>query len=143
VRKDGVADTTFSNRYRRCLKKAGVLYRKPEKTRHMGAALSLPATEAVPADTEISLDDSSAAIRGQAAKMATVYQAFFCFENSAREFVGQRRLENHGDDWWERGTTAAIRKKVGDRQRKEAANRSTRHEARARSPMPTSVTCRS
>jgi len=82
-----------------------------------------PATEAAPVDDEISLDDFSVAIRVQAVKMATIYQAFFCFENSVRELVEQRLSENLGDGWWEQGTTAPIRKKVSDRKAKEAANR--------------------
>jgi hypothetical protein len=88
----------------------------------LGAALA-PATEAPAADDEISLDDFSAAIRIQAVKMATLYQAFFCFENSARELVEQRLSENLGSTWWAVGTTAPIRKKVADRKSKEAANR--------------------
>jgi Swt1-like HEPN len=82
-----------------------------------------PATEAAPVDDEISLDDFSVAIRVQAVKMATIYQAFFCFENSVRELVEQRLSENLGDGWWDQGTTAPIRKKVSDRKAKEAANR--------------------
>lgn len=82
-----------------------------------------PVTEAAPVDDEISLDDFSVAIRMQAVKMATIYQAFFCFENSVRELVEQRLSENLGDGWWDQGTTAPIRKKVSDRKAKEVANR--------------------
>jgi hypothetical protein len=89
----------------------------------LGANLGLPATEPAPPDDEISLDDFSMSIRMQAVKMAALYQAFFCFENSVRELVEQRLAENLGEDWWIQGTTAPIRKKVEDRKAKEAANR--------------------
>ncbi len=89
----------------------------------LGASVGLPATEAAPLDEEISLDDFSVAIRMQAIKMATLYQAFFCFENSVRELVEQRLAENLGADWWAKGTTAGIREKVEKRRGKEAANR--------------------
>lgn len=89
----------------------------------LGAEVALPSTEAAPADDEISLDDFSVAIRIQAVKMATVYQAFFCFENSVRELVEARLQENLGDDWWTTGTTAAIRTRVTARRKTEATNR--------------------
>lgn len=89
----------------------------------LGAEVALPSTEAAPPEDEISLDDFSVAIRMQAVKMATVYQAFFCFENSVRELVEARLHENLGDDWWTTGTTTAIRTRVTDRKKKEATNR--------------------
>ncbi len=89
----------------------------------LGVAATLPPTEGAPPEEEISLDDFSVAIRVQAVKMAAVYQAFFCFENSARELVEQRLKENLGSDWWESGTNSAIRKRVADRRKKEEANR--------------------
>ena len=89
----------------------------------VGAELALPSTEAAVADDEISLDDFSVAIRMQAVKMATVYQAFFCFENSVRELVEARLTENLGADWWEKGTTTQIRTRVNGRKVKEQANR--------------------
>ena len=100
-----------------------LLHASFEELEAMGAQLALPATEAAAPDDEISLDDFSVAIRVQAVKMATVYQAFFCFENSVRELVEQRLTENLGVDWWQQGTTSAIREKVKRRQEKEAANR--------------------
>jgi len=71
----------------------------------------------------ISLDDFSAPIRLQAVKMAAVYQAFFCFENSVRELVEARLKESLGSDWWQKGTTTEIRRRVEGRKNKEQANR--------------------
>jgi len=72
---------------------------------------------------DISLEDFSAAIRLQAVKMASVYQAFFCFENSVRELVEARLKEQLGADWWQKGTTVPIRNRVDGRKTKEQANR--------------------
>jgi hypothetical protein len=74
-------------------------------------------------DDAILLEDFSAAIRFQALKMGAVYQAFFCFENTVRELVEDRLAERLGSDWWTKGTTTTIRKKVTDRRDKEQANR--------------------
>jgi Swt1-like HEPN len=74
-------------------------------------------------DGDISLEDFSAAIRLQAVKMAAVYQAFFCFENSVRELVEERLKEQMGTDWWQKGTTVPIRNRVDGRKTKERSNR--------------------
>lgn len=74
-------------------------------------------------DDAISLDDFSAPIRLQAVKMSAVYQAFFCFENSVRELVEARLKEHLGREWWEKGTTTDIRRRVDGRKKKEQANR--------------------
>lgn len=89
----------------------------------LGASFAPSAAEDPLAQDEIGLDDFSAAIRLQAVKMASVYQAFFVFENSVRELVEARLKEQMGTDWWTKGTNSAIRKKVADRKKKEQANR--------------------
>jgi Swt1-like HEPN len=82
---------------------------------------------------EVSLEDFTPSIRVQAVKMAALYEAFFCFENSVRELVEQRLKENIGTDWWNQGSTSAIRERVVKRQAKESANRW--HTARGESPI--------
>jgi hypothetical protein len=89
----------------------------------LGAAFAPTVAAAEAPDDAIGLDDFSAAIRSRAVKMASVYQAFFCFESSVRELVEQRLKERMGSDWWTNGTTTAIRRKVEDRKNKEQANR--------------------
>ena len=100
-----------------------LLHASFEDAEAFGATLALPTTEAPPTDEEISLDDFSVSIRTQAIKMATVYQAFFCFENSVRELVEARLKEQMGADWWQKGTTMPIRNRVEGRKTKEQANR--------------------
>ena len=68
-------------------------------------------------------EDFSTPIRTQAVKMGALYQAFFCFENAVREFVADRLNESLGADWWQKGTTSAIRQRVEQRRRKEQENR--------------------
>jgi hypothetical protein len=74
-------------------------------------------------DGSIALEDFSASIRIQALKMSSVYQAFFCFENSVRELVEDRLSESLGKDWWVLATSVELRRKVEDRKKKETANR--------------------
>jgi hypothetical protein len=85
--------------------------------------VEVPANEGSRRDQDVSLEDFSQPIRLQAIKMAGLYQAFFCFENSVRELVEQRLRENLGADWWTKGTTSVIRKKVEDRRSAEQSNR--------------------
>lgn len=89
----------------------------------LGASFAPSATADSTAEDEIGLEDFSAAIRMQAVKMAAVYQAFFCFENSVRELVEARLKEQMGADWWTKGTTSQIRTRVDARKKKEQANR--------------------
>ena len=71
----------------------------------------------------ISLDDFSAPIRLQAVKMAAVYQAFFCFENSVRELVEARLRESLGNDWWKKSTlrTSGVELTVAGRRSRRTA----------------------
>ena len=95
-----------------------------EELEALGVRLENPSGEALRrSDDEIPLEDFSASIRTQAVKMASVYQAFFCFENAVRELVANRLAESLGKDWWAQGLTASIRKKVSERKRKEESNR--------------------
>jgi hypothetical protein len=89
----------------------------------LGVSFAPASPEQAPAEDDIGLGDFSAPIRMQAVKMSAVYQAFFCFENSVRELVEARLKEQMGADWWTKGTTSQIRKRVDDRKKKEQANR--------------------
>lgn len=63
-----------------------------------------------------SLDDSLVA---KAKKMATVYIAIAAFENTVREFVSKRLLDEKGEKWWETCVSDTIRKKSEGRQEEE------------------------
>jgi hypothetical protein len=55
----------------------------------------------------------------RAKRMATVYIAIAAFENTVREFVSKRLLEEKGADWWTTSVSEAIRKKVEARMEQE------------------------
>jgi hypothetical protein len=48
-------------------------------------------------------------------KMAVVYTAICAFENSVRDFISKKLLEEKGENWWELCVKAEIRKKAEDR----------------------------
>lgn len=56
-------------------------------------------------------------------KMALVYIAICSFENSVREFVSKKLLEEKGKNWWETSANSEIRKKVKDRSKSESGIR--------------------
>lgn len=51
------------------------------------------------------------------------FLAFFCLENAARELINERMAQQHGPNWWEEKTSAALRQKVEARREKEGDNR--------------------
>jgi hypothetical protein len=52
-------------------------------------------------------------------KMAVVYTAICAFENSVRDFISKKLLEENGENWWELCVKAEIRKKAEDRKNAE------------------------
>jgi hypothetical protein len=54
-----------------------------------------------------------------AKEMAVVYTAISAFENSAREFIQKRLLEEVGDDWWEKSVPQGRRQKAESRREEE------------------------
>lgn len=52
-------------------------------------------------------------------KMAVVYTAICAFENSIREFISKKLLEEKGENWWELCVKSEIRKKAEDRKKSE------------------------
>lgn len=55
----------------------------------------------------------------RAREMAVVYAAIAAFENSAREFIEHRLLEEVGDDWWNKSVPQARRQKAESRREEE------------------------
>ncbi len=72
---------------------------------------------------ELSFAEFSAPIRDGAERMSRIYVAFFCFENSAREFLAQRLRDAHGDAWWDTKVPPNIRSKVDNRKKEEQRNK--------------------
>jgi hypothetical protein len=92
------------------LEHTGVYIREAHK-RH-GRALS-----------ELSFAEFSQPIQDGAEKMSRLYVAFFCFENSAREFIAQRMRDAHGPTWWDTKVPTNIRSKVDNRKKEETRNK--------------------
>lgn len=65
------------------------------------------------------LDSLDEALVEKATHMALVYVAIAAFENSVREFVKKKLMENYGDVWWEKCVSADIQKKARGRKEKE------------------------
>jgi len=68
-----------------------------------------------------------------ARRMATVYTAIAAFENSVREFVTKRLIEEHGENWWEQAVSDRIRSKAEIRRQEE--NKIRWHTPRGDSPI--------
>jgi len=58
-----------------------------------------------------------------ARKMASVFTAFFCLENSARDLIAERLLARKGTDWWNTSVPAKINTAVERLKEKESRNR--------------------
>lgn len=54
-----------------------------------------------------------------ARRMAAVYTAIAAFENSLRELIKDKLLEEIGEDWWERGVSEKIRRNAQIRYNEE------------------------
>ena len=52
-------------------------------------------------------------------KMAVVYTAICAFENSVREFISKKLLEEKGENWWELTVKPEIRQKAESRKQAE------------------------
>ena len=68
-----------------------------------------------------------------AQEMAVVYAAIAAFENSAREFIEKRLIEEVGEDWWEKCVPERRRSKAESRRDEE--NRVRWHAKRGDSPL--------
>ncbi len=88
---------------------------KTERLAHVGLTSNVDAEIArrLPID---SLDESFVS---RAKRMATVYIAIAAFENTVREFVSKRLLEEKKENWWETSVPEGIRKKAESRKEEE------------------------
>lgn len=59
----------------------------------------------------------------QAQKMASVYEVFFCLENSVRELIQQRLLERTDADWWEKCVPDKIKRAAEKIKEREDKNK--------------------
>lgn len=62
-------------------------------------------------------------IRGSSLEMQRYYRLLFVFENLVREFIDQRFTEeDKTTDWWDKRSTADMKKKVETRKKEEQRN---------------------
>lgn len=54
-----------------------------------------------------------------ARKMAVVYTAIAAFENSVRELISKRLLEEQGENWWEESVPGKVRTRAESRREQE------------------------
>lgn len=73
--------------------------------------------------TRIEETDFSPRIRFNASKMASIYTAFFCIENSVRELIIDRLAERKGIDWWETCVPEKIKREAQKIKEREEINR--------------------
>jgi hypothetical protein len=81
---------------------------KTERIRHIGLTNNIDIDVAKRLPIE-SLDED---LVSRAKRMATVYIAIAAFENSVRDFVKKRLLEQIGDSWWLTAVSDKIRSKA-------------------------------
>jgi hypothetical protein len=62
-------------------------------------------------------------IIADAKKMASVFVAFFCLENSVRDLIEERLRDRHGIDWWEKKVSTRIQEAAATLKQKEQINR--------------------
>jgi len=68
----------------------------------------------------LSLDLLDEDLLARASRMATVYTSIATLENTVRQFVSSRLLEEIGEDWWNSSVSVKIRNKAESRQEEES-----------------------
>lgn len=88
---------------------------KTERLTHLGLSANVDAEIASRLPIELLEED----MVSRARKMATVYVAIAAFENTVRDFVSKRLLEEVGADWWTSSVSEKIRDKAQTRKEEE------------------------
>jgi len=73
-----------------------------EKFRAAGFQIGVPSDQTERDLMKEVLSPFSIALRSPALRMARLYAVLYCFENSVRDLIVSRLLENKGTDWWEK-----------------------------------------
>lgn len=85
--------------------------------------ISVGGTKATPPTLSIDELGFSPRIIYDATKMSSVFTAFFCLENSARDLITERLLARKGTDWWTLSVPAKIKSAVEKLKEREEKNR--------------------
>lgn len=68
----------------------------------------------------LSLDLLDEDLVARASRMATVYTSIATLENTVRQFVSSRLLEEFGENWWKSSVSDKVRNKAESRQNEES-----------------------
>lgn len=85
--------------------------------------ISVRGSAATPPTIEVEDIGFNPRILYDARKMASVFTAFFCLENSARDLITERLTARKGVDWWNVAVPAKIQAAVEKLKEKEDKNR--------------------
>ncbi|MEW5684473.1 MAG: Swt1 family HEPN domain-containing protein [Pseudomonadota bacterium] len=81
-----------------------------ERFRQAGISVGIPAEEAERDLLRETLSPFGVAVRVPALRMARLYALMYGFENSVRELIISRLLDNHGADWWSTCVPNSVKK---------------------------------
>jgi Swt1-like HEPN len=70
--------------------------------------------------SKLGIDELDDELVINAQKMAIVYTAICAFENTVRQFVSMKLLENKGENWWTECVSEKIRKSADSRRNEES-----------------------
>ncbi len=68
---------------------------------------------------KLGIDELDENLVAKAKKMAIVYTAICAFENTIRQFISKKLIENKGENWWEGCVSEKIRNKAESRRQEE------------------------
>ena len=86
-----------------------------ERFRKAGLRIGVPAEEAEQDLLRDSLSPFSLSVRAPALRMTRLYAILYCFENSVREMISARMVENEGATWWDKCVPANVKKHAESR----------------------------
>ena len=81
-----------------------------EQFRASGVRVGIPSDQAEQDLLREALEPFSLSVRGPGLRMARLYSVFFCFENSVRELVSSKMIENKGANWWDTCVSEKVKK---------------------------------
>lgn len=79
----------------------------------------LSSGDTIELEKRLCIDQVDVGILDKAREMSTVFTAIYSFENTVREFVQKKLLEEIGDDWWKTSVPSKIQAKAKSRKAEE------------------------
>jgi hypothetical protein len=87
------------------------------------SGISVRGSAASPPTIDLSDKGFSPKLLYNAEKMSSVFSAYFCVENSARDLIAERLASRKGIDWWNAAVPQKMRSAVAKLKEKEEKNR--------------------